>query len=235
MVLKRFGAEPTKRNAVFAFHFSAIFWQKKTCINSTDSTSNRYHYFYCRCITLKTLGGMQWAAENLDDGDFYTSSDDDVLINMVGLVKVVNDLRVKVQRSGWPEFPIICVHRTKYVDAPDRRNNSKYFISSEEYKWPFYPDYCLGGAYTTSVGVVRQLLEVSKEVELIRMDDVWITGVLRTRIGMPRQYVRQLDSSLAIHYFGFRRYKSNNRREFMKEEWDKLSQRFGQSTVCRCG
>jgi len=190
--------------------------------------------FY-RFIALKTLGAMQWAADNLNDNDFYTSSDDDVLINLVSLVKVMNAMLEKVKVNQWPDFPIICVHRTKYVDSPDRRNNSKYFISKEEYKWPYYPDYCLGGAYTTSVGVVRQLLEVSHEVNPIRMDDVWITGVLRTRIGMPRQYIRQLDSSLATHYYGFRRYKSKTRRGFMKEEWDKLTLEFDKSTICRCG
>ena len=68
---------------------------------------------------------MQWAVENLKDEDFYTSSDDDVMINLAGLVKEMNQLREKVQENLWPEFPILCVHRTKYVDQPDRRNTSK--------------------------------------------------------------------------------------------------------------
>ena len=58
---------------------------------------------------------------------------------------------------------------------------------------------CLGGAYTTNVGVVRQLWKAAQETKIIKMDDVWITGILRERIGMPRQYVRRLDKSVAIH------------------------------------
>ena len=178
---------------------------------------------------------MQWAVENLNDVDYYMSSDDDMLINMVGLVKMLNQLIEHVRRNHWPDFPILCVHRTKFVDIPDRRNSSKYYISTDEYKWPYYPDYCLGGAYTTSVGVVRQLWKSSRGVEPVKMDDVWITGILRTKIGMPRQYVRQLDSSLATHYYGFRRNKSKTRRGFMKAEWDKLQTQFEKSVVCRCG
>ena len=177
---------------------------------------------------------MKWARDYLNDDDFYSSCDDDIMINMGGLVNVVNLMKVKIKVNGWPGFPIICTYRTKRNDAPDRRRDSKYFVSYEEYPWPFWPDFCLGGAYTSSIKVVRQLLETSRGTEPLPMDDVWITGVLREKIGMPRQYIRELSQPLAIHYFGFHFNDGRIRRKFMKEKWEEMLKRFNQSDMCFC-
>ena len=188
----------------------------------------------CRNISLKTLGGMQWALENLDDNDFYTSSDDDVLINMGELVNVLNWHKEMVVRKKWPEFPIICTYKARINDHPERKTDDKWQVPYDEYKWPYWPDYCLGGAYTTSVKVVRELYKVSLRENPLRMDDVWITGILREKMGMPRQFVQQLNRSVAKHYFGFRGARSQEKKQYVREEWEKVLKSFKNSTICEC-
>ena len=177
---------------------------------------------------------MKWAFEYLPDDVFYTSCDDDFMINMAGLVDTLKWHQDMVNTSNWSNFPIICTYKARYSDGPDRRNTSKYYISKDEYKWPYYPDYCLGGAYTTSVGVARQLWEAAQKAKRLKMDDVWITGILRERIGMPRQYVRKLENSVATHHFGFRTEKDKTNREKMREEWKAEQIKMQNLTTCIC-
>jgi len=105
-------------------------------------------------------------------------------------------------------------------------------MSKEEYKWPRWPDYCLGGAYTTNIGVVRQLWEAAQGVTPLKMDDVWITGILRERIGMPRQYIRILDESVAFHHKGFADSLNQARRDQMRKEWEAEQKKMQNLTTC---
>ena len=217
----------------FEVLFSPYVYLQKSS-NTCDVTDNLFFFFF-RYIALKTLGGMQWVSDNFGDDVFYTSSDDDIIIDMLGLVNLIYWYQEKARRQKWPEFPIICTYKAKVGDWPERKVKSKWHVPYSEYKWPYWPDYCLGGAYTTSIRVVRQLREASKMFEPIRMDDVFITGILREKIGMPRQFIKQLNVSVANHYFGFRGIVDNSRRNYLKDEWDKLKETLKHSTSCQCG
>ncbi|XP_076816629.1 beta-1,3-galactosyltransferase 5-like isoform X2 [Clavelina lepadiformis] len=143
-----------------------------------------------RNIPFKTLAGMQWSSENLPENYLYSSADDDVLIDFEMVQKVVDaNYGRKAKKQIWQEYPIICMYKVVRESKPIRNKSSKYFVSKEEYKWPDYPQYCLGGMYSTSVSVVRQLFQVSLQQTPLRMDDVWITGILRQQINMPNEMV----------------------------------------------
>ena len=177
---------------------------------------------------------MEWAFKYFSDDVFYTSCDDDFMINMAGLVDGIKWHKNMVNDKDWPDFPIICTYLTRINDNPIRSRNSKYYISKDEYKWPYYPDYCLGGAYTTNVGVVRQLWEAAQGLDPLKMDDVWITGILRKRIGMPRQYIRKLDESVATHHSGFSKALEKLKRDQMREEWEAEKNKMENLTTCFC-
>ena len=172
--------------------------------------------------------------ENFPDDVYYTSCDDDFMIDIAGLVDVMKSHKDIIEMTQGSNFPIICSYEARLDSSPTRDKHSKYYTSKEEYKWPYWPDFCLGGAYTTNVGVVRQLWNASKEVKPLKMDDVWITGVLREKIGMPRQYIRQLDKSVAHHYTGFHTERNKSNREKMLKEWNSLQNKFEKLTKCSC-
>ena len=177
---------------------------------------------------------MEWSFKHLSDDVFYTSCDDDFMINMAGLIDVMQRNLKMVNASNWSDFPIVCTYKARVSDVPIRNKKSKYYISEDEFKWPYYPDYCLGGAYTTNVGVVRQLWEAAQGLAPLRMDDVWITGVLRERIGMPRQYIRKLDESVATHHKGFSKALNMIKRDQMREEWETEKEKMKNLTTCFC-
>ena len=178
---------------------------------------------------------MEWVSENFPDHVFYTSSDDDIMIDIPELIDVIQRYEMKVRSELWGDFPIICSYRTRLSDGPDRANDSKYYISIKTYKWRNYPDYCLGEAYTTSIGIVRQLWKASRGVEPLKMDDVWITGILREKIGMPRQYIRKLDKPAAHHYAEFANKGSElDRIRLINDKWKALQKKFENVTICDC-
>ena len=187
-----------------------------------------------RVIYKKTLAGMQYAAENLNDDVYYTSCDDDFMIDVGGLIIELNKLKNEFTEKKWPESPILCSFGILTESSPSRDPKSKYLEPEEEYRWPFWPTSCLGGAYTTSVSVARQLLESSRSEKPLRMDDVWITGVLREKIGMPRQYVKSFKPSLAKHYSGYAKFKSKARQVLVTRDWENIYKKFKHETVCTC-
>lgn len=181
---------------------------------------------------MKSLAGMNWAVENLSPDIFYTSMDDDMMVDFGAMQAVLGVFNATMHRNGWPEFPIVCMYRQWAGASPERRNTSKYYISRVEYPWAKWPKFCLGGMYTTSGRVARELWNVSKQFEPLRMDDVWITGVLREKMGMPIDMVVQPALAVATHWKGYSGQKSSNIRGFMRTEWEKLQGKLVNSTLC---
>ena len=177
---------------------------------------------------------MQWASEHLADEYFYSSCDDDFMLDIGGIVDSLKKNLEEYEQEKLTEFPILCTYKARLGDVPERRNNSKFFVPISEYKWEYWPDYCLGGAYSMSVRVMRHLWETSRKEKLIRMDDVYITGVLREKIGMPRQFIKSLGRFLAIHYSGFTRINAISRKDFMKNEWNQVNSKVKGKMTCVC-
>jgi len=82
-------------------------------------------------------------------------------------------------------------------------NQSKYYISKEQYAKDAWPRFCLGGFYTTNVATVSELYSKSKTEPYLAMDDVWITGILRTKLHIPDDaIVFHNKKGITIHKFG---------------------------------
>ena len=161
--------------------------------------------FCTRYVALKTLASMQWASENLPPSFYFSSGDDDFFVRVDRLFSVIEEARRNVTRFRWPTFPMICTYRLLKVNEPYRKRDGtsrKWYISEEEYKWPYYPRSCLGGHYSTSVDVVKQLFQIAETTPYLRVDDVWITGVLRTKLGMPDEMVVLRRYQVVLHGVG---------------------------------
>ncbi|CAK8687520.1 unnamed protein product [Clavelina lepadiformis] len=62
-------------------------------------------------IGLKTLDRMKWASENLPFNCYYSTSDDDMWIDMLKLKELIDQYKMVVMEDDWPEFPIICTYK----------------------------------------------------------------------------------------------------------------------------
>ena len=191
---------------------------------------------------MKTLAGMKWAAKNLRDEDFYTSGDDDMIVNLGQLQESIDNYTRETFKYKWPEYPLICVYQYwKNAGSPFRNKKNKNYISFKEYKWTEWPNFCAGGMYTTSVRVIKQLFKISKTRTPLRTDDVWITGILRNILGMPSSMVVFPQPAIAQHQStgpGINSHKIATRlkiysKKFLKS-WKKTFQKFSNKTMCMC-
>ncbi|CAK8679821.1 unnamed protein product [Clavelina lepadiformis] len=150
---------------------------------------------------LKTLAGMKWASENLPSNYYYSTLDDDMWIDMLYVKELIDQYKGVVVEKEWPEFPIICMFGTGF-NEPNRDKNFKNHVSKEQYPWPYWPAFCFGGMYTTSVSVIKQLWELStiSRPLLYNANDVWITGLLRDQLEMPDEMLIRPKEHAAKHY-----------------------------------
>ena len=45
---------------------------------------------------------MQWATENLDNNTFYSTADDDMMVNVCKLKQVIDEHIEKTLKNKWP-------------------------------------------------------------------------------------------------------------------------------------
>ena len=155
---------------------------------------------------MKVLAGMQWASENLNDDVYYSTSDDDMTVDIGRLQEEIKKAREQVSKNKWPEFPIICGYDIwNDPQQPIRDKKHKNYVSEQKFKWTKWPKFCLGGFYTTTVRVVRQLYDISRTKDMINTDDVWITGILRNILGMPDMMLIKVKPAVATHHDNFHR------------------------------
>ena len=184
---------------------------------------------------MKTLAGMQWAADHLTDEAFYSTVDDDFHVYMKALAHNIDFYLKKQVERDWAEFPIVCGFVRGDKEKPVRPGDPKYSkwaISKTLYKWPIYPPYCHGGIYSTSVRVVKQLFYLSRSERIWHLDDIWITGILRLKLGMPDNQVVAPSVYYGIHedeedlndFFGNRKLMIFNNVLYM----------FSGREMCRC-
>ena len=169
---------------------------------------------------------MQWASEHLNDEDYYSSCDDDMMIDLTKLpehIKKYNDEKIS---KTWPEFPLICGYKSATDWGIIREKGHKNYVSTQEYKWNKWPKFCLGGMYLTSVSVIKQLHQLSKTAKPLRTDDVWITGILRNRLGMPALMVVFPEPAIAQH--------SHFQKKKMQDYLNDSLKKYDSKSICRC-
>ncbi|CAK8695832.1 unnamed protein product [Clavelina lepadiformis] len=186
-------------------------------------------------IGLKTLAGMKWASENLSFNYYYSTSDDDMWIDMLKVKELIDQYRMLAMEGNWPEFPIICTYKWwRGSLAPLRMPTNKNFIPRKQYRWPYWPTFCFGGMYTTSVSVIKQLWDLSTVTEpLYNADDVWITGLLRHKLEMPDEMVIRPEEHAAKHYRGFENEDGTVKYEIKFDEWDEALKKLQSRSLCR--
>ena len=184
---------------------------------------------------MKVLAAMQWASENLADDAYYSTCDDDMIIDIGRLQNEIHKMRTKTSKRKWPEFPIICGYKTQNDSIrPIRRLKHKNYVSKEKYRWHLWPKFCLGGLYTTSVSVAKQLYNISRTKNLLNTDDVWITGILRNILGMPDSMLIKVEPAAATHQKNFQHISRNEIRNNVTKTWKNILARYKRNTICIC-
>ena len=184
---------------------------------------------------MKVLAGMQWASENLNDDVYYSTCDDDMTVDIGRLQEEIKKAREQVSKNKWPEFPIICGYNMwDDPKQPIRNKKHKNYVSEQKFKWTKWPKFCLGGFYTTSVRVTRQLYDISRTRNAINTDDVWITGILRNILGMPDIMLIKVNPGVATHQDNFHHLNDVQVKNKVTRIWNKLLTDYKSKILCTC-
>ena len=165
--------------------------------------------FCCRSLGNKSFSVLQWASEELSEDFYFTKMDDDIFVDNRNLKQALEYYIAKMNdpEIPWPIFPIMCTYRFKKAHVHVNRNHeNKNWVPKKDYLWWDFPAFCRGGMYTTRVDTVRQLWnEAKKSVILHTTEDVWMTGVLRLKIGMPEDMLVVARKKVTYNFNNFDR------------------------------
>lgn len=132
-------------------------------------------------LTLKTMMAFRWASTFCQKAEFVMKTDDDMFVNINGLLRAVNQHKDVLQRSVGG----FCVLSA----SPIRDKGSKWYASEKMYPHRKYPGYCSGTGYVTSMFVTRRVFEISKHLPFFHLEDIFVglcinkLGYTFTRIG----------------------------------------------------
>ncbi|BFZ07857.1 hypothetical protein BsWGS_10896 [Bradybaena similaris] len=125
---------------------------------------------------LKSVSMLRWVSTYCSNARFVLRTDDDIEANISALVSVIH------QTSKMLHNFII---GKKIINEAPKRGNSKYFISEQEYPYPVFPPFLLGGLLGYPVSTARRLYDAALRTRPIWLEDVYITGICASKMHVP--------------------------------------------------
>lgn len=122
-------------------------------------------------LTLKSVFMLKWVANHCRSVPFVLKTDDDMLINIRGLLKELTDNMYK------PSQPMIIGMIQKWA-KPYRSRSSKWYLPSWLYPEKYLPTFAAGTGYVMTRTAVADIYRKSLDVPLIPLEDVFITGLV---------------------------------------------------------
>ncbi len=136
-------------------------------------------------LTAKLILQFHWCHNYCPQARFVMSADDDIFVHLPNLVRYLQQLlsRQSEVKNLWVGH----VHRGA---PPNRRKNSKYYVSSDLYPWPSYPDYTAGAGYVVSGDVAAKIYHATLVLNSsMYIDDVFM-GICAKAMGVsPQEHV----------------------------------------------
>ena len=168
------------RNNTSNFRYIFILGEtdNKTLFENITKEAREYHDILVanfqdmyRNLTLKTIAGFHWANETCAHARFVMKTDDDVYVNIPGLLnKLENENESFSFGKLWRNV------------TPHRNESRKWFISYEQYPNTAYPDYFDGLGYVLSMKHVQGILNIYPTVNFLPFEDIYV-GMCLKQIG----------------------------------------------------
>ncbi|KAL3885843.1 hypothetical protein ACJMK2_025875 [Sinanodonta woodiana] len=122
-------------------------------------------------LTYKTMMAFKYAITKCSYAKFVLKTDDDMWVNIPGLLKVIQREKTTLQTAVGGA----CRHDA----GPIRDTGSKWYASFKSYPHDSYPGYCSGTGYVTSINVAREVFKVSQNVPFFHLEDVYVAICMR--------------------------------------------------------
>ncbi|KAF5285515.1 hypothetical protein FQR65_LT13212 [Abscondita terminalis] len=148
-----------------------------------------------RNLSYKHAMTLKYATYHCSQTKYVLKVDDDIFVNIPNLLPF---LKIDIFAYG-AKGRLLCLPSDNLVVA---RSHSKWATSFEEYNETHFPPFCLGFSTIYSPDVVLELYRVVQKSQYFWIDDVFVTGIVRskTNITISRMYSTYLrrDAMYAI-------------------------------------
>lgn len=135
-------------------------------------------------LTLKSIAMLKWAATLCGNAQYIVKVDTDVYLHVDNLLHLL-----KLQTPTWS-----IIGRKVPTAYPDRDEESKFYISYEQYPYSMYPSYITGPTYVISGDLLPSLEKMTYSKELLPFEDVYLTGFcglsVKANLIMDRRFAK---------------------------------------------
>ncbi|KAK6187335.1 hypothetical protein SNE40_005392 [Patella caerulea] len=118
-------------------------------------------------LTYKTLMGFKYVAKLCNKTKYILKTEDNMWINIVGLQSMLQNVTTDLDNA--------VAGACQYNAYPNGDKDSKWFASYQSFSQATYPGLCSGTGYVLKSHVLRNIYEVSKDVPLSHLEDVYIS------------------------------------------------------------
>lgn len=140
-------------------------------------------------LSLKTISALDWVVQLCPDAEFVLKVDDDMFVQVERLLELVRSL---LQEGKSQKLVLGNISRGW---RPVRNPQSKYYITEAQYEGEHYPDFATGPSYLVSRAAVIPMVEEALNQSYIHLEDVFLTGVVAERLGVPRRNLEQFKNN----------------------------------------
>ncbi|XP_073342559.1 beta-1,3-galactosyltransferase 1-like [Pagrus major] len=124
-------------------------------------------------LTIKTMVMFEWLDSHCPNTSYAMKIDSDMFLNVRNLVDMLSTARQNLYMTG-------LVARGAAVL---RDHNSKWFLPVSAFSESTYPPYAMGLGYVFSLDLAKKILEASKHVKAIYIEDVYV-GLCMRHLGI---------------------------------------------------
>ncbi|KAH9504394.1 hypothetical protein Btru_063497 [Bulinus truncatus] len=126
-------------------------------------------------IRFKAVSMLKWARTFCYQAKYVIRNDDDIYMDMISVVDTVRRVNMRYEN--------FIAGRVRINTKPARNVKNKVYMSIREFPEPTYPPFALGGLVGYPMLTVELLYQAALRVEPIWLDDVFITGICRQKVG----------------------------------------------------
>ncbi|XP_074652477.1 beta-1,3-galactosyltransferase 5-like isoform X2 [Tubulanus polymorphus] len=124
-------------------------------------------------LTMKSGAMVKWVNEFCRNVKYVIKVDDDMYLDAE---QYTSALDAHANQTAY--FLCYLVRRP----GVDRNPKSKFYVSRKMWSLSRYPDYCSGTGYGFTANIIPELWRTSLETKLMNNEDVWLTGVVVSKM-----------------------------------------------------
>nr|KAG5710389.1 hypothetical protein BaRGS_022207 [Batillaria attramentaria] len=144
-----------------------------------------------RNLTRKVLAGLNWATQRCPQAKFVLKADQDSFVNVERLLNLLKDISEVRPLSETMLGETLC------TEPVVRDPTDRVTLDTGSYPFSMYPPYVRGGTYVLGGRLVPRLVNVSRYMPYLPVEDVFINGVLGRVLQVEHMHLPQVMQSVA--------------------------------------